>query len=259
MITHEELKSLVIEWNLREGVIEKDYVIGWLLWGIGSEPDLHDKWIFKGGTCLKKCYIETYRFSEDLDFTVIDGGPLIESDVLPLLDNILSRVSAESGIDFSLMPPRIKRQRSDDYAEGRVYYRGPTGSRNPASIKLDLLATEKVVRPTVFRNIVHPYSDQLPEGAAVRCYSFEELFGEKIRALGERCRPRDLYDVINLYHRQDLRQHPEEIRKALEDKCAAKEIPVPNFESIKESPYSPELQSEWKNMLGHQLQVLPDL
>ncbi len=32
-------------------------------------------WVFKGGTCLKKCYIETYRFSEDLDFTVLPGGP----------------------------------------------------------------------------------------------------------------------------------------------------------------------------------------
>lgn len=31
--------------------------------------------MFKGGTCLKKCYIETYRFSEDLDFTVLPGGP----------------------------------------------------------------------------------------------------------------------------------------------------------------------------------------
>ena len=28
------------------------------------------RWIFKGGTCLKKCYFDTYRFSEDLDFTL---------------------------------------------------------------------------------------------------------------------------------------------------------------------------------------------
>jgi len=30
-------------------------------------------WAFKGGTCLKKCYFETYRFSEDLDFTLTEG------------------------------------------------------------------------------------------------------------------------------------------------------------------------------------------
>jgi predicted nucleotidyltransferase component of viral defense system len=48
------------EWGLTEEVVEKDYVLGWLLWGIGSHPGLRDRWIFKGGTCLKKCFVETY-------------------------------------------------------------------------------------------------------------------------------------------------------------------------------------------------------
>ena len=36
MIQHSEIKNLETEWSLREDVIEKDYVISWLLWGIGS-------------------------------------------------------------------------------------------------------------------------------------------------------------------------------------------------------------------------------
>jgi predicted nucleotidyltransferase component of viral defense system len=83
MIKHEEIKELVNEWRLREDVIEKDYVIGWVLWGIGSDPILREKWAFKGGTCLKKCLIETFRFSEDLDFTVLEGG------IFSLIMNIL--------------------------------------------------------------------------------------------------------------------------------------------------------------------------
>lgn len=63
------------EWTLDVGAIEKDYVLGWLLAGIEDEPALADTWVFKGGTCRRKCYYETYRFSEDLDFTVINGGP----------------------------------------------------------------------------------------------------------------------------------------------------------------------------------------
>ena len=55
-------------------MIEKDYVLGWLLAAISSHPMLGPAWAFKGGTCLKKCYIETYRFSEDLDFAVLPGG-----------------------------------------------------------------------------------------------------------------------------------------------------------------------------------------
>ena len=73
MISHNDIKNLVSEWELREDIIEKDYVIGWILWGIGSAPDLGQKWAFKGGTSLKKCYIETWRFSEDLDFSVISN------------------------------------------------------------------------------------------------------------------------------------------------------------------------------------------
>ena len=53
-------------------MVEKDYVLGWFLWAIGADPMLSTSWVFKGGTCLKKCYFETYSFSEDLDFTVRD-------------------------------------------------------------------------------------------------------------------------------------------------------------------------------------------
>lgn len=71
MIGRADLVVRVKEWGLREDVVEKDYVLGWVLWGIAEHPRLGNAWVFKGGTCLKKCYIETYRFSEDLDFTVL--------------------------------------------------------------------------------------------------------------------------------------------------------------------------------------------
>ncbi len=58
------------EFDLAAQVIEKDYVLGWVLAGIFSHPVIGSSWVFKGGTCLKKCFFETYRFSEDLDFTL---------------------------------------------------------------------------------------------------------------------------------------------------------------------------------------------
>ena len=81
MITQADIVERVTEWQLTEEVIEKDYVLGWLLWGLGNDPILGDKWVFKGGTCLKKCYIETHRFSEDLDFTVLPGGPFRPDEI----------------------------------------------------------------------------------------------------------------------------------------------------------------------------------
>jgi predicted nucleotidyltransferase component of viral defense system len=58
------------EFGIAPNILEKDYMLGWLLAGISQHTELSNKWIFKGGTCLKKCYFETYRFSEDLDFTL---------------------------------------------------------------------------------------------------------------------------------------------------------------------------------------------
>ncbi len=53
MISRLDLDERVREWQLHEAVVEKDYVIGWLLWGIGSDPTLSRSWAFKGGTCLR--------------------------------------------------------------------------------------------------------------------------------------------------------------------------------------------------------------
>ncbi|MCK5342904.1 MAG: nucleotidyl transferase AbiEii/AbiGii toxin family protein, partial [Candidatus Heimdallarchaeota archaeon] len=257
MISHEEIKGLVSEWGLREEVIEKDYVIGWVLWGISTSEEIKKSWVFKGGTALKKCYIDTYRFSEDLDFSVLPNGPVKPEELEPIINNILARVYEESGIDFSIKKPAFKYYSHHHYTEGSIYYRGPRGAHMPSRIKLDITGKEKVVRPSVLRSVSHSYSDDLPKTVQVRCYSFDEIFAEKIRAMGQRGRPRDLYDIIKLFWREDLQAEPAHIKKVLQEKCAHKNISVPTFESIENSPNKDELISEWKNMLAHQLQVLP--
>lgn len=256
MIARADIVERVFEWQLTEEVIEKDYVLGWLLWGIATDPVLSDQWVFKGGTCLKKCYIETYRFSEDLDFTVLPGGPIRPEDVTPLLQHALERINEASGIDFSAREPVVRLRPGDLTAEGRVYYVGPRGTPGPARVKLDLAADERVVRPPVLREIAHPYPDG-PLTARVRCYSFEEVFAEKLRALAQRARPRDLYDVINLFRRNDLRLYPDVIRTALVEKCAVKDVPMPRAKQFTDTALRATLEADWANMLAHQLPVLP--
>jgi predicted nucleotidyltransferase component of viral defense system len=257
MISRTDLNERVREWGLREDIIEKDYVIGWLLWGIGSNPRLSASWAFKGGTCLKKCYLETYRFSEDLDFTVLPDGPIKLDEVMPLLQEIFGRVYEQVGIDFRIRPATLRMRPDTKSAEGRVYYRGPRNAPDVASIKLDLTESEQVIRPTVLRHISHPYPDQLASPATVRCYSFEELFAEKLRAMGQRSRPRDLYDIINLFRRKEFRPHAELIRSVYVQKCESKGVEIFALSSLENSPYRVELETEWANMLGHQLPVLP--
>lgn len=57
------------------GLIEQDYALSWVLWGIAKEGTLAKHLVFKGGTCLRKCYFGDYRFSQDLDFSVIGQCP----------------------------------------------------------------------------------------------------------------------------------------------------------------------------------------
>ena len=257
MITRTDLNDRVREWRLRDDVVEKDYVIGWVLWGIGTDPQLSSGWAFKGGTCLKKCYLETYRFSEDLDFTVLPGGVIDPGDLAPVLKATLDRVYAESGIDFSEREPSVRLRPDGSSVEGRIYYRGPRAAPVVASLKLDLTAQEKVVRPTVLREINHQYPDTLPAPGTVRCYGFEEVFAEKMRAMCQRSRPRDLYDIINLFRRVDFLPHSDLVRSVYEEKCRSKELPVFDFGMLESSPFRVELESEWANMLAHQLPALP--
>ena len=64
-------QSTGIPWH----VIERDYLLSWILAGISQVPVLFDTLIFKGGTALRKCYFDDYRFSEDLDFTGLPAVP----------------------------------------------------------------------------------------------------------------------------------------------------------------------------------------
>lgn len=259
MIARQDLNRRVAEWGIREDVLEKDYVIGWMLWGIGSDPQLSELWAFKGGTCLRKCYVETYRFSEDLDFTVLPGGTAEPGHVIPLLKSALQRVHEESRIDLQGRDPIIRMRPDGRSAEGRIYYRGPRNTPRVASLRIDLTIAESVLRPTVLRPIAHAYPDSLPALAEVRCYSFEETVAEKLRALGERCRPRDLYDIIALHRRPDLLPKMASLRSVYREKCETKGVPVFTGQTIQASPFLKELQDEWANMLAHQLPALPPL
>jgi hypothetical protein len=144
--------------------------------------------------------------------------------------------------------------------QGKISYLGPLQRRgNPPRLKLDLTADETLELDPVDREVNHPYSDKPEGGIHIHCYSFEEVFAEKIRALAERLRPRDLYDVIHLYRLNDARLGRTIILKTLEGKCRYKGIPMPTMGILESKPELAELTSEWNNMLGHQVPVLPPL
>ena len=260
MIDRRELLATAANLGLLPNVVEKDYVLGWLLAGIFNHPALAEKWVFKGGTCLKKCYFETYRFSEDLDFTLTDETHLNVDFLVATFREIAAWVYEQTGIELPADKVyfEVFRNRRDRQAgQGRISYRGPIApsSGDLPRIKLDLTWDEMLVLPPVDRPVSHAYSDAPEGGIMARCYSYEEVFAEKVRALAERARPRDLYDVVNLFRHDEFHPAAQIIHDTLAKKCTFKGIAFPNLTTF--SPLREELVADWAVMLTHQLPSLP--
>jgi len=233
-------------------IVEKDYVLGWILAGINAHEEIADSWVFKGGTCLKKCYFETYRFSEDLDFTLRVKSHLDEEFLRSVFEEVVAWVAEQSGLniaadqlDFDI----YDNPRGEPNCQVKIGYRGPVSPTSGGwpKIKLDLTADEKLVLQPVRREVFHPYSDRPEGGIWANCYAYEEAFGEKLRALGERTRPRDLYDVVNLYRHTDSRPTATVILDVLRQKCEHKNIAIPSFASL--VPHRQTLTATWSDML----------
>jgi predicted nucleotidyltransferase component of viral defense system len=260
MIDRREILAMAATVSLRPDVIEKDYVLGWLLAGIYNHPAINKNWVFKGGTCLKKCYFETYRFSEDLDFTLTDESQIDKDFLRGTFETIAEWVYEQTGIEVpkdGLSFDIYTNPRGKISCQGKVSYRGPVSptSGGYPKIKLDLTADEKLVLSPALQPVYHPYSDEPEGGIQALCYVYEEVFGEKFRALAERTRPRDLYDVVNLFRNSTIKPAAGVLLDILRQKCEFKGISVPvlaDLESHKES-----LEGSWANMLGHQLPNLP--
>ncbi|MBT3834472.1 MAG: nucleotidyl transferase AbiEii/AbiGii toxin family protein [Gammaproteobacteria bacterium] len=114
----------------------------------------------------------------------------------------------------------IEKEAGELSVQGKIHYNGPLRrTQGVASIKLDLTSDEILVLQTHSQPVHHPYSDAPSEGISATCYAFEEVVAEKIRALAQRARPRDLYDVVHFYRTKDMIDNPNLVYSVLEKKC----------------------------------------
>ncbi|HIC91777.1 MAG TPA: hypothetical protein EYP21_06915 [Syntrophaceae bacterium] len=103
MISVEDIKRLSAERKVHEIIIEKDYILDWILFGLSKFPKLRNNLVFKGGTTLHKFYFTDWRFSEDLDFTTINQITERDlTDVLPELCEIVHRSILDKNFLFCL-------------------------------------------------------------------------------------------------------------------------------------------------------------
>jgi hypothetical protein len=191
MITQREISQLAYRLQMNDKVIEKDYVITWLLLAL-ADSELKDVISFKGGTALKKIYFPEYRYSEDLDFTLaeeIDSDELIDK-----FENMLKKLAKDQAFEFALSRERIERR--DNSITLFVNYRGPLQAvLSTRDIKVDFTISEKLIFPIEKKMIHSSYSDSDGIKKKITAYSLEEILTEKLCAIIGRTEPRDLYDA----------------------------------------------------------------
>lgn len=187
MIAPQELRKTARERGLALDLVEKDYALGWLLFGIASSSA--SKYLaFKGGTALSKMYFPgQWRLSEDLDFTLLDETDLT-SIAKCLGDEIPAKVEKASGISMVLRKnPFI----NPNYLQSRFQYLGPI-SKNTVKIEV---SKEGFIGEVIQKATPQVY-DYPPFNVMV--YSLENILAEKIRTLLERGKVKDYYDVWKL-------------------------------------------------------------
>ena len=179
--------------RIPEAVLESDYCLSWFLIGLSHSP-LKDILLFKGGTCIKKCYIPDYRFSEDLDFNLIEETPF--ENIQKNLEIAFKRTYQDSGIKISFDRYEHTHENSHTFFLG---YEGPLPGATGKEVKVDITIKEKLVFPVKEKQVLKGYEEysDIPEKVMIRVYSLDEIAAEKIVALLDIARnePRDLYDL----------------------------------------------------------------
>ena len=183
--------SQQVPWQTNEQV-EQDLVICRALVELFSDPWLAERLAFRGGTALHKLYLRPQsRYSEDIDLVQITSDSFG-----PIVDRIRERLSF-------LGEPR----RSPKAHNFTLYYRFESEFSPVINLRLKV-ETNTREHFTVLGLEQFPFevnSSWFTEGCNLTTYSLEELLGTKLRALYQRRKGRDLYDMyIALTQQADL-------------------------------------------------------
>lgn len=262
MILQKEIKEVAAQHGVPPTTVDKDWVLGHFVNAIYSLDGWKDKLIFKGGTCLRKCYIEDYRFSEDLDFTCVDADfELTKKSLTQLCDKIFQQAEIHTHID-AFRPLHFEETLTGYKAQIKFWgadhprnQEPPSPDRWTSSIKLEIILFEKMMFPTEKMKIIHHYSDsEIVSGNAAICYSIEEVVTEKLRSLIQRpyTAPRDYFDIWYLVN-NNAKLDWAKIKLAFIEKVKFKNLAYSNHEELLTEETEKLLYSHWENTLKHQL------
>lgn len=242
--------------RIPESILERDYCIAWFLVGLSRVP-LRNKLAFKGGTALRRCHFPEYRFSEDLDFTLLTTCSFEE--LQEELEAVYEVVKQASNITFRFSrPDSTKHQNCHTFY---LSYEGPLPvNSTPKEIKVDVTIKEHVYYAPEELVVLksHEEFDDLPCDEKILAYSLSEIATEKTVALLDRARtePRDLYDLWYLTEYDDSVELTH-CMQAIQAKLAhrGKTLDKVRHEFAKKEA---RLKTTWEKRLSVQMSSLPE-
>lgn len=250
MIKPGEIQKKAQEDGVRDQQIEKDYVLSWLLQGISQYKGISDKIAFKGGTVLKKVYFEDYRYSEDLDFTLLDNA-ITNRQIFDWFDKVFKYVKEEANIPLEIID---NNEHQDGGINFYISYAGPLGGTGAGRrIKVDISRSEHLAFAPTYCPAIINYSDL--EDHKILCYTLEEVIVEKLRSVMQRMQARDFYDIwylVEVYGMDVTFYHAEFINKTRRKGLD------PGAFHLKLAQRLPQYKGRWKSSMSDQIHDLPD-
>jgi len=204
------IRSVMQSSRVQRSIVEKDYALSYLLAAIAATVGLNENLVLKGGTALRKLYFPDYRFSEDLDYSTREVGPVRRID--DLMEHVISQMAEslnERGpFQVRYEPLVLKQPHPGDQIAYIVRVQFPEQRQPLCRLKVEITVDEPILAPIENRLVLHCFAEDFYAQAQV--YSLPEITAEKLRALlqskarlsergwGASRVCRDYYDLWNL-------------------------------------------------------------
>lgn len=250
MIKPGEIQHKARAVGVRDQQIEKDYILSWILFGISRHEKLSKTIVFKGGTVLKKIYFEDYRFSEDLDFTLLNNETANEQ-IFDWFEQTFEFIKEEANIPLEIVD---NNQHEDGGINFYISYIGPLGGQGSNKrVKVDISRSEQLVFDAIMKKVFTDYNDL--EEHQLLSYPLEEVLVEKMRSVMQRMQARDFYDLWYLLqiHEMEVDYYTNEFKT----KCESKGLKAEDFPT-KLTGRLPHYKGRWQSSLKEQIKDLPN-
>ena len=249
-------------------ILEKDYILSWVLAGISRVDALRDTLIFKGGTALKKCYFGDYRFSEDLDFSAVGNFPIGEAMEKAIQEACATAVKLlEEYAPVEIICERYTERELHPGGQEAFNIRArlPWQREPHGRVMVEVSVDEPVIKPARRLPIIHEYGEPLDDRVPV--YSLEEIVAEKLRAILQhveklqtrgwsRSRARDYYDLWRVLSAYKEKLDLSDFASFLREKCAVRRVDFKDADDFFQEGMLAYVETTWQQWLGP---LVPDL